>query len=242
MVRRSKLYGLLIISALGFMTLMALGVWQLERREWKQALLADLERGLSPSAEALDIAAAEPLLKDRDYIRVKAQGRFDHAQERYLFAVLERETGWQVITPFITADRRLVLVNRGFVPDRLRDPRTRSESLLAGETELTGLLRRKPRAGMFTPANQPSRNIWYWADVDALMASLEPAAGLKPVDGIVLALASGPASWPKPVPPGLSAIPNNHLQYALTWFALAGALLVMTFMLLRSARMPEMRG
>ncbi len=126
-------------------------------------------------------------LAHRDFIRVKLQGRFDNAQERYLFAVLEGQAGWQVIAPFITTDRRLVLVNRGFVPDRLKDSRSRPQSLIEGETELAGLLRRKPKAGMFTPANQPSRNIWYWADVDALLASVPdaaaPEAGERPRSG-----------------------------------------------------------
>jgi surfeit locus 1 family protein len=239
MIRGIKLYALLIFSALAFMAFISLGLWQLERREWKQALLSDLELALSPSAGAIDLAAAESLLKNRDYIRVKLRGRFDHAQERYLFAVIERETGVQVITPFMTDDRRLVVINRGFVPDRLKDPRTRPQSLLQGETEIIGLLRRKPKAGLFTPANQPSRNIWYWADLDALLASFSGVAALKPADGIVQVLSSGQGPWPKPVPPDPSTIPSNHLQYAFTWFAIAAVLLVMTFMLLRSERLRE---
>jgi surfeit locus 1 family protein len=238
-MRGTRLYTLLAFSALAFTVLIALGLWQLERREWKATLLADVERALSPSAPTLALDAAEPLLEDRDYIRVKLQGRFDHAQERYIFAVLEGQTGVQVITPFVTDDRRLVVVNRGFVPDRLKDLRTRPQSLIEGETELVGLLRRTPEAGMFTPANQPSRNIWYWPDIDALLASFSNVAALKPVDGIVQALSLGQGPWPRPVLPDPSAIPQNHLQYALTWFALAAALLVMTIMLLRSGSLRE---
>jgi surfeit locus 1 family protein len=238
MIRSVRLYGLLFFSLLGFLALIALGLWQLERREWKEALLADLELALSPSARALDIADAESELNHRNYIRIKLRGRFDNSQERYLFAVLDGQTGWDVITPFITTDRRLVLVNRGFVPDSIKDPRSRPQSLLENEAELTGLLRRKPKAGMFTPENQPSRNMWYWADVDSLLASIPRAAALKPVNGLVQALPSGKGqSWPRPVPPDPSAIPNNHLQYALTWFALAVVLLVMTFLLVRSGRL-----
>jgi surfeit locus 1 family protein len=242
MIRSVKLYGLLLFSSLAFLALIALGIWQLERREWKEALLADLELALSPSTEALDISAAEPELASRDYIRVKLRGRFDNAQERYLFAVLDGQTGWQVITPFVTTDRRIVLVNRGFVPDSLKDPRSRPQSLLAGETELIGLLRRKPSAGPFAPQNQPSRNIWFWADIDALLRSIPDAATLRPLNGIVQALPSGAGeSWPRPVPPDPSAIPNNHLQYAITWFALAAILLVMTVMLIRSGRLRDGR-
>lgn len=240
MIRSVKLYGLLFFSSLAFLALVALGLWQLERREWKETLIADLELALSPSAEALDIAAAESELEGRDYIRVKLRGRFDNTQERYLFAVLDGQTGWQVITPFVTTDRRLVLVNRGFVPDSLKDPRSRPQSFLEGETELLGLLRRKPRARPFTPENQPSRNIWYWMDADALLQSIPDAATLTPVNGIVQALPSGAGeSWPRPVPPDPAAITNNHLQYAFTWFALAAVLVVMTSMLIRSGRLRD---
>lgn len=240
MIRSVKLYGLLFFSSLAFLALVALGLWQLERREWKETLIADLELALSPSAEALDIAAAESELEGRDYIRVKLRGRFDNTQERYLFAVLDGQTGWQVITPFVTTDRRLVLVNRGFVPDSLKDPRSRPQSFLEGETELLGLLRRKPRARPFTPENQPSRNIWYWMDADALLQSIPDAATLTPVNGIVQVLPSGAGeSWPRPVPPDPAAIPNNHLQYAFTWFALAAVLVVMTSMLIRSGRLRD---
>jgi surfeit locus 1 family protein len=240
MVRDAKVCRLLIFSALGFLALIALGLWQLERREWKEALLANLELALSPSAQPLDLGAAEPELDRRDYVRVRLQGRFDNAQERYLFAVLDGESGWHVITPFITGDRRLVFIDRGFVPDRLKDPGSRPQSLLAGETEIAGLLRRKPKAGMFTPANEPLRNIWYWADVDALRQSFSGDSTLKPVNGIVQALPSGEGpAWPKPVPPDPSVIPNNHLQYALTWFALAVVLLVITVLLVRSGRLRD---
>lgn len=232
-----KLYILLASSFTGVLILLGLGFWQLERLEWKQALLTNLERALSKDAPVLSLLRAEDIMQrdpSQDYLRLKLEGTFDHANERYLFSVLDGEPGWQVITPLITKDRRVVLINRGFVPDALKAPQERSDSLIQGETEIHGLLRKPPRPGLFTPANQPDENIWYWPDVPAMIAALNGEPGLEQSSYIVQVLPLANASpWPKALPRQPAAIPNNHLQYALTWFALGFILAVMTFMLVR---------
>jgi surfeit locus 1 family protein len=235
-MRGLKLYGLLLFSIVGVVILLALGFWQLERREWKQELLAGLQHALSDTSPLREFRDAEPD-QEQNFIRVRLKGEFDHAQERYLFAVAGREPGWQVITPLKSVDRRLVLVNRGFIPERLKQPGSRRESLIQGEVEIIALLRRQAQPGPFTPANQPERNIWYWADASALLDSLAIPRGFLPSSRIVEALPQpGAPEWPKPRPPDPRAIPNNHLQYAFTWFALAGVLVIMTFLVLRSGR------
>jgi surfeit locus 1 family protein len=240
-MRGLKLYGLLLFSIASVVILLALGFWQLERREWKRELLAELRHALSDTAPLREFRDAEPD-QGQDYIRVRLKGVFDHAQERYLFAVAGREPGWQVITPLKSVDRRLVLVNRGFIPERLKEPASRRDSLVPGEVEIIGLLRKPARAGPFTPANQPDRNTWYWADAPALLDSLAIPRGFLPSLRIVEALPqSSAADWPRPMPPDPRAISNNHLQYAVTWFALAGILVIMTGILLRSgARSPPL--
>jgi surfeit locus 1 family protein len=233
-MRGLKLYAVLLFSIAGVVCLLALGFWQLERREWKRELLADLRHALSETAPAQEFRDAEAD-RQRDYIRTRLKGEFDHAQERYLFSIAAREPGWQVITPLRTVDRRLVLVNRGFVPERLRRPESRREGLVRGELEVMALVRKQASAGPFTPANQPERNIWYWADVPALLDSIAIPKGFLASERMVEALPRpGAPQWPKPMPPDPRAIPDNHLQYALTWFALAGILVIMTVLLLRS--------
>jgi surfeit locus 1 family protein len=238
-MRGRQLYILLILSSIGVLILMALGFWQLERREWKEALLTNLERSLSIDAPVLSLSQAEEIIgrdASRDYLRVSLKGAFDHANERFVFATLNGELGWHIITPFVTETKRIVLVDRGFVPDALRAPQRRPENATQNETVLQGILRKPRQPGPFTPDNQPGENIWYWHDVPALIASLPSRSKLEPSNYIVEALPlSNASTWPKPVPPQPAAIPNNHLQYALTWFALALVLAAMTFLLARGS-------
>jgi len=240
-----RLYIFLAASLLGVAVLLGLGFWQLERMQWKKALLADLERAVM-DASSVSLAEAEGIMardSSKDYLRVELEGRFDHSGERYLFSVRDREAGWQVVTPLITRDRRLVLVDRGFVPESLKQPEKRLPGQIGGETRTEGLLRKHRRPGLFTPANRPDENIWYWPDVAAMLASLDARPGLRPSSYLVQELPShGAALWPRAQRPNPAAIPNNHLQYALTWFALALILAIMTFMVIRKAGKEQGRG
>jgi surfeit locus 1 family protein len=238
---RRRLYTLFAASTIGVLLLIALGVWQLERLEWKRALLADLSRAIASDTPALDLAEAEAAAArdpTRDFLRVTLRGTFAHPLERYLFSTRGGEPVWQVITPLKTSGSRLVLIDRGFVPDALKDPRKRPESLVPGTVEITGLLRQHQKQGAFTPDNRPDQNIWYWPDAPALFASLGGAAAHVQEPFLVQALPSpGQPALPRPIPPDPAAIPNNHLGYAFTWFGLAVVLVVMTVLLIRRTTM-----
>jgi surfeit locus 1 family protein len=236
-MQRGRLYSLLTSSLFGVAILLGLGFWQLDRLQWKRALLDDLIRAVSMEAPFLPLADAEEVMRrepSRDYLRVKLKGKFDHSAERYLFSVADREMGWRVITPFFSRDGRIVLIDRGFVPDSLKHPQSRPGSLNHAEIELPGLLRRPGKASFFTPSNNPDRNTWHWLDVPAIFASLKNLPAGERSEFVVVALPSASAyAWPRPMPPDPTAIPNNHLQYALTWFALALILALMTFLFVR---------
>jgi surfeit locus 1 family protein len=118
------------------------------------------------------------------------------------------------------------MVDRGFVPDTFKQPQTRKKGLMPSDVSVTGLARASARQGLFTPDNTPDKNIWYWRDLQGMAAS---ALSRKELERLVpffveLEANSTPGGWPKG---GVTriALPNNHLQYALTWFSLAGALL-----------------
>ncbi|MGH6875183.1 MAG: SURF1 family protein, partial [Aestuariivirgaceae bacterium] len=118
-----------------------------------------------------------------------------------------------------------------------KDPRSRPESLVPGTVEVTGLLRKRQEQGVFTPDNRPEQNLWYWPDLPALFASLDGAAAHVQEPFLVQALpGSGQPPLPRPIAPDLASIPNNHFGYALTWFALAVVLAVMTVLLIRRTR------
>src|SRR5262249_19160373 len=145
-----------------FALLIGLGVWQLQRLQWKEGLIAAIESRTQAPPTSLENARALAAKGDSvDYLRIRVKGNYDNANELYLYALdANGEPGWHVITPFGTDKGELVLVDRGFVPDRLRDPASRGEGQLQGEVEVTGLARSPEAQGLFLPNNEPEKNRW----------------------------------------------------------------------------------
>jgi surfeit locus 1 family protein len=232
--------GLVQLTALMFAALavlIGLGVWQLQRLQWKQGLIAQIEARAKGSPIALE--DAESLARqgsDPSYYRVSVEGRFHHAKERYLYAVSDGRVGWHVITPLETADGEMVLVDRGFVPDELKDPATRAAGQVENVVAVTGIVRAPDRQALFTPDNEPEANRWFWRDLAAMTRSMFPHGTIEVAPFFLEAVASPvPGGWPEGGQTRLD-IPNNHLQYAITWFLLAAALLIVYGLYLLSQR------
>ncbi len=122
-----SLVRLTVLMLAAFAVLIGLGVWQLQRLHWKEGLIAEIETRTKSEPISLDQAIAIAREgRDPSYYRVKVEGRFDHAKELYLYAVSEGRAGWHVITPLKTEDGEVVLIDRGFVPDELRNPASRA--------------------------------------------------------------------------------------------------------------------
>lgn len=225
----------------GTALLLALGVWQLQRLEWKEGLLAEIEA--RTTAQPVDLKQAIRLAddgKDVNYLRVRVEGSFQHDKERYLYGIADGKPGWHVITPLKSSDGDVVLVDRGFVPDELKDPAKRQAGELQGTVAVTGLVRLPETKSMFMPANQPAQNLWFWRDLDGMTQSMFPT-GTQAVAPFYLELEKSdvPGGWPEGGQTRL-ALPNNHLQYAITWFCLAIGLLAVYGVYLRGllARKP----
>lgn len=221
------LFGLSAFTLACIAMLIGLGVWQLQRLEWKQGLIAQIETRAGSTPITLDEALALARKgEDPSYYRVRIEGRFDHAHERHLYAISNGKPGWRVITPLQTPDGELVLVDRGFVPEALKDPSSRPLGQIGGSVTVTGLVRKPGGPGIFIPDNEPATNRWFWTDLHALVESMFPGATMEPPPFFLEAEKSDvPGGWPKGGQTELE-IPNNHLQYALTWFALALCLIV----------------
>ncbi len=221
-----------VAAAIAFVILVGLGIWQLERLAWKEALIARVEAGLTsapiaapgPDARAaLDMAAAE-------YQPVTLRGVFDHSKEVHVVHALTGPKGplgglgYQVFTPLQTDGGWWVYVNRGFVPRENKDPATRSAGQIEGEATVEGLLRGVGSRSWFTPGDDTVGNEWFSRD-PALFAA---ASGL-PVDDVApyLVDARFDPDIAGSLPQGgetLVSFPNNHLLYAVTWFGLAAVL------------------
>jgi surfeit locus 1 family protein len=227
---RTLLLGLAVVAAVAGFT--ALGVWQLERRAWKLDLIARVDARLAAAPVAAPGPEAWPdLSRERaEYTRVRVTGRFLHEHEVAVLAVTDLGSGYWIVTPLETPDFT-VLVNRGFVPQGSRDPATRPEDQLQGPVTISGLLRLTEPGGGFLRANDPAGGRWYSRDVAAI-ARAEDLPG--PVAPYFIDAGAVPNPGGLPVG-GLTVVRfrNPHLSYALTWFALAAGLALMTIAALR---------
>ena len=230
-----RLVSLLLLGAVFFAALCALGVWQLERRVWKLALIERAETRVHAAPVTAPGPDAWPqVTADRDeYLRVRLSGHFLNDRETPVRASTELGSGYWILTPFRTDQGFIVLVNRGFVPPERRDPATRPETAVSGETSVIGLLRMTEPGGGFLRQNVPAEDRWYSRDVAAIAAR----RGLTDAAPYFIDAEAGsqPDRWPRG---GLTrlAFPNNHLVYALTWFGMALGLCAGMVALLREER------
>jgi len=232
-MRTKSLAGLTALMLAAFALLIGLGVWQLQRLHWKEGLIAEIETRTKGEPIGLDQANALAREgKDPSYYRVKVEGRFDHAKELYLYAVSEGRAGWHVITPLTTEHGEVVLIDRGFVPEELRDPSSRAQGELGGVVAVTGVVRVPETEGTFTPDNEVGANRWFWRDLDAMARSIG-AAEVAPFY-LEAEKSDVPGGWPEGGQTRVE-LPNNHLQYAITWFLMAAALLIVYGAYVRSA-------
>ena len=217
------LLGPALCTALALPLLIGLGVWQVERLAWKEALIASIQEGLAKPAAALEQPAdAWKTLSQKEYTPVSVSGHFRHTEERRLFASDGGDFGWHVYTPLETEGGRIVFVNRGFVPEALKDPASRTAGEIEGTVAVRGLLRKPASKGSFDADPDQARNIWYWRDLAGMTATLPEADRERVLPFFIDALAepANPGGWPKGGVTRLD-IPNRHLEYALTWFGLA---------------------
>jgi surfeit locus 1 family protein len=228
-MRTKGLLGFTALALAALAVLIGLGVWQLERLQWKEGLIAEIEARSTGApitiAEALAIARQG---RDPDYYRVRVEGRFHHDKERYLFAqsLADGTPGWHVITPLETTGGDMVLVDRGFVPDVLKEASSRASGLVEGVVTVTGIVRSPEIQGSFVPDNEREANRWFWRDLGAMARSMFPEGTVEMAPFFLDAEKSDvPGGWPEGGQTRLE-LPNNHLQYAITWFLLALCLLV----------------
>lgn len=231
MLRRKSLFWPSVFALGGFLVLLGLGTWQVERLFWKEALIA--ERQAAVTAPPGPLPASLDAARGLQYHRVSAAGTFLADRELFLGATdTDGHLGYHVIEPLRLASGAVLLVDRGFVPEDRKLPATRAAGEPQGEVAVTGLLRLPPltKPHWFLPANNAERNYWFWVDIPAMA----DAAGLSRVLPFYIDADKTPNPGGLPIGGQTPLdLPNNHLQYAITWYALAAALAVIAFIFLR---------
>ena len=233
-------FRLIVMAAVGaFVVLCGLGTWQVYRLQWKEALIAEtqarIQRPPIPIGEAEARWQADG---DVDYLPVELAGEYLHQSELYYYNTLKGTVGWNVFTPLQLADGRLVLVNRGFVPDAYKDPDTRKQFLQSGSQNIVGLARNPlfEKPNRFVPDNDLSNRSFFWKSYPQ-MIDLAKGAGGEPF--LPFFVDAGKSNIEGALPVGGTtriSFPNNHLQYAITWYGLAAALVLVGGFFIRSSR------
>ncbi|MDE3060414.1 MAG: SURF1 family protein, partial [Pseudomonadota bacterium] len=200
----------------------SLGIWQIERLQWKNALIEDIKEAQAKPA----LGTLPQDLNGLDYRNVVLTGSFIHDKTLRMAGAREGEgSGFFLLTPFrLEDDGRIILVNRGFAPPD-------KESRPQGVQTITGIIRPARVKRLFSLQNHPEKNLWFYEDIPAM----SEATGLALTPVVVEAV--GPAQ------PGVYPIPgdgkirlrNDHLGYAVTWFSLAIIAMVMFGMYYRKA-------
>ena len=209
----------LLFLALAFAGFAALGAWQVQRLHWKHALIARVESRVHAEAAAPPARAAWPAVtaESDEYRRVFVNGRYLRDQDTRVQALTELGAGWWLLSPLRTDGGDIIFVNRGFVPvDGHVQPPPQ------GQVSITGLLRITEPNGGFLRSNAPDEDRWHSRDVVAIAHTRGlPADRVAPyfIDA-ELDSTQDASGWPRA---GMTVIAfrDHHLQYALTWFAMA---------------------
>jgi surfeit locus 1 family protein len=230
--RAQALRGLIlpgVLSLIALAVLIGLGNWQMRRLAWKEDLIASVTERVAQPPQPLPApsAWAKLDLNRLEYRAFSASGRFRHDSEVQVYTVLSEPkgsfagAGYWVLTPFELEGGGVVIVNRGFVPQELKNPASRPDGQESGPLKITGLLRAPEQPNFFTPANDPARGAWYRRDP----VEIANAFGLKDAAPFMLDVRGEYRAHmlPQPNETKVSFV-NNHLGYALTWYGLAATL------------------
>jgi surfeit locus 1 family protein len=196
----------LAFGAIGVGILIGLGLWQLARLEQKEAYLGEIEAQIVAAPVALP-ADPDPV-QDR-FLPVIVTGQFQGDALSVLVSRKQIGPGVRLVAPFVTDTGRRIMVDRGFVPEAAR-----GEDHTATAFEVTGNLHWPEETDSYTPAPDLQAGLWFARDVPAMAEALA-------TDPILLIARSNTGGGVEPMPVDTAGIPNDHLQYAITWFSLA---------------------
>ena len=206
-MKRAFLFQLFVIL---FVTIFcALGSWQLYRLQWKLELISEIAFGLNSSPIEFSNST------NRNYQRVSVKGKFNFDQQIYLYSLNDNgKPGFDVVTPFRTNKNENVLINRGWINKELKgNPNINLEA--ESQKRITGLLRKIYKPNIFKPDNDLKNNVWFSINLE----DIKEFTG-EQYSEFVIFLEDNQAKIPLPKKITID-VPNNHLKYAITWYAIS---------------------
>nr|WP_274705700.1 SURF1 family protein [Salipiger pentaromativorans] len=205
----------MLFGLIGAGILVGLGIWQMQRLTWKEGVLARIEARIGDAPEPLPVMVSPDAQR---YQPVALAGEILPGEIRVLVSRKQIGAGYRIVSPFRTDEGRLVLLDRGFTADANKDAARRT-----GPAEVQGNLHWPDDRNSATPENDTKANIWFARDIGPMAETL----GTEPLLVIARRITPGDPDI-TPLPVDTSGIPNDHLQYAITWFSLAVVWLIMT--------------
>lgn len=197
--------------------LILLGNWQVERLSWKLDLIEKIKQRATSAPVSLPLDVDN--LDDLEYLHVFVSGIFDHDQEMTMYSVGPNgEPGYDLYTPLIMKNEKSIIVNRGWIPEQIKNKTNRLDTLIEGDVEIVGLLRKSWNKLWYGPENDPENNMWFYGDVDGMAIHTNLSNNFPmflyadKIDSDNRYPVAGRTEF---------NIVNNHLDYALTWYGLA---------------------
>ncbi|WP_425052001.1 SURF1 family protein [Psychromarinibacter sp. S121] len=202
----------LLIGVIGCAILLSLGVWQVKRLAWKETMLSRIEQQIVGDPVPL---FAGPL---EEYQAVEATGTITGEEAHVLTAVKNIGAVFRIVSVFETEGRR-ILLDRGYVPETEKT----ADRPPVEDVRIIGNFRTVQESDRFTPEPDRDTNFWFARDVPKLAEALD-------AEPILVVLRESDEQDPPvtPWPVGTEGIPNDHLNYAITWFMMAAAWAGMT--------------
>jgi surfeit locus 1 family protein len=216
----SRALFLILIGLGGAAILISLGVWQVQRLAWKQGVIADINARIQAAPVALP---ATPDPEKDAYLPVEVSGKMGTDALRILVSQKEVGAGYRLISALETADQGRIMVDRGFIPAD-----TTAGDVPTQIVTVIGNLQWPQETDSFTPVPDQDQNIWFARDVTAMSAALDTKPAL--VVARAMSFEDGDVT---PLPVDTARIPNDHLQYAITWFSLAAIWTAMSLYFVR---------
>lgn len=211
----------------------ALGTWQIQRKAWKEDLIRTLKQRKNTTPTSLPSTLDE--IEKLEYFPVHIRGQFQHDKEIYIgprsllvegdaatqSALISKgqttNQGYLVVTPFQLSDRNeTILVNRGWVPAKNKDPRTRKQGQIQGEVDVIGVVRLHENRPNFMPKHQQGSNIWYYRDLEQ-MSNITGASPIFLDATTDFDVKGGPVGGQTRI-----SLRNEHFSYIVTWYSLCG--------------------
>ena len=208
--------------------LCGLGVWQLQRKVWKENLIATMNERLDAAPQPLPSVWRGIKQASDEFRRVEFTAEFLPGQEALVYTAgspLRSDVqgpGYWVFAPARLLDGSIVVVDRGFVPLDRKDVATRAAGVPKGTVDIIGVLRWPEERSTFTPREEENGNVWFVRDPTGM--SVRAHWDVQAPFYVDQESPVPPGGLPKPGKLEVH-LPDNHLQYAITWFGLAAGLL-----------------